>query len=252
VNKSASPLKYLGALLQTDFLVLLKNRRALIITFVVPLYIIFITSLKNNGKSTLGSPGFLVVLAITIGLLSSAIMGYALTMARDRERGVFQRLRVTPAPTSIIMISRLLMQIVASILLAAVVLAVGSKVHHLSFSFVDYLGAMLAAILGGAVFLSIAQALVGLIKSAATVNAVGSLLYAGLLLTGLLGPSGVLGTTFQNFAQWSPVGTVIAVFESAIQLTTWDSHAWLSLLACFGYIIVFTAIGIKWFQWEAR
>jgi ABC-2 type transport system permease protein len=90
-----------------------------------PFYIIFITS--RNAKSTLGPPIFLVILAITIGLLSSSVLGYALTVARDRERGVFQRLRVTPAPTWVIMVSRLLVQVAANLVVTVVVLAVGKR-----------------------------------------------------------------------------------------------------------------------------
>jgi ABC-2 type transport system permease protein len=250
VNNTPKPFKYLRVLLQTDFLVLLKNKRAVIISLIVPLYILFITNL--HSKSQLGSPIFLVVLAITIGLLSTSIMGYSLTVARDRERGVFQRLRVTPAPTWVIMTSRLLVQICADLIIAIVVLVVGSKIHHLSLSVGEYASVLLVAILGGAVFLSIGQALVGLIKSAVTINSVSSLLYIALLLAGLLGPSGAFGSTFESISKWTPVGAIIAVFQSTLHQTTWDGHTWLSLLVCFGYIIVCSAIGIRWFQWDTN
>jgi ABC-2 type transport system permease protein len=250
VDNTPKPIKYLQVLLKTDFLVLLKNTRILIISLATPLYILFITS--RNTKSTLGSPIFLVVLAITIGLLSTSILGYALTVARDRERGIFQRLRVTPAPTWTIMASRLLVQVVANLVITVVVLGVGSNMHNVSLSVGEYLAVLLVSILGGAVFLSIGQALVGLVRSAILVNSIGGLLYAGLLLTGLLGPSGVLGSTFQNVSEWTPVGTIMTVFQGVVSQGVWNSQTWFSLLTCFGYIIVFTAIGIKWFRWDAR
>jgi ABC-2 type transport system permease protein len=255
VNNTPHPTSYLKALLQADFIVLLKNKRALIASLIVPLYMLFVTNIHKNGQtghSVLGSPVFLVVLAITIGILSTSILSYALTVARDRERGVFQRLRVTPAPVWTIMVSRLLVQTAANLIIAVVVLAVGEHVHQFSLSTGEYASALLVATLAGAVFLSIGQALVGLVKSATLVNSIGSLLYVALLLSGLLGPSGALGTTFENISKWTPVGTVIAVFQGTLHQTTWDSHAWLSLLACFGYILVFSAIGIKWFKWDAQ
>jgi ABC-2 type transport system permease protein len=256
VNNTAKPFNYLKILLQTDFIVFLKNKRALITSLVVPLYIIFITNIKaikhSSHVSSLGSPIFLVVLAITIGILSTSITGYALIVARDRERGVFQRLRVTPAPAWTIMVSRLLVQVFANLVIAVVVLIVGSQVHHLSLSAGEYASVLLIATLGGLVFLSIGQALVGLVRSATLVNSIGSLLYVALLLSGLLGPSGALGSTFENISKWTPVGTVIAVFESALHQTAWDGHTWLSLLACLGYIAVCSAIGIKWFRWDAN
>ncbi len=258
MNNTPKPFKYLSPLLHADFLVLLKNKRALAISFVVPLYIIFITNISSKlkhgsaGQSKLGSAAFLVMLAITIGLISTSIMGYAVTMARDREKGVFQRLRVTPAPTWVIMVSRLLIQVLANLVITVVVLLVGSRVHHLSLSTSEYVWALLIATLGGAMFLAIGQALVGLVKSATTVNAIGTLLFAALLLSGLLGPSGILGSTFQNISKWTPVGTIISVFQSALHETAWNGHTSLSLLACFGYVIVFSAIGIIWFQWDTN
>ena len=239
--------------MQADFLVLLKNKRALVASFVVPVYIIFITNINNSkhsGQPKLGNAAFLVVLAITIGLLSTSITGYAMTVARDREKGVFQRLRVTPAPTWVIMVSRLLVQVLANLVITIVVLIVGVRVHHLSLSVTEYIWTLMVAVLGGVVFLSIGQALVGLVKSATMVNAVGSLLYVALLLSGLLGPSGTLGSTFQNISKWTPVGTIIAVFQCAIHQKAWNGYTWLSLSVCFGYIVVCGAIGIKWFQWD--
>ncbi len=256
MNNNTKSLKYLRPLLQADFFVLLKNKRALLVSFVAPLYIVFITNITSKhataGQSKLGGAVFLVMLAITIGIMSTSIMGYAVTVARDREKGIFQRLRVTPAPTWVIMVSRLLIQVLSNLVITVVVLVVGSKVHHLSLSFLEYIWALLIATLGGAMFLSIGQALVGLVKSATTVNAIGTLLFAGLLISGLLGPSGILGSTFQNISKWTPVGTIISVFESALHQVTWDGHSWLSLLTCFGYVIVFSSIGIIWFKWDSN
>ena len=121
-------------------------------------------------------------MAIAYGLVAASILGYSLTVARDREQGVFQRLRVTPAPTWTIMTSRLMMQGVANLLITLVVLIVGSRLHHISLSAGKYGLVLLVSILAGAVFLSIGQALVGLVKSADSVNAAGRVLVIGLIL----------------------------------------------------------------------
>ena len=74
------------------------------------------------------------------------------------------------------MTSRLAMQVVANLIIALVVVIVGSRMHHISLSAGQYALVLLVSILGGAVFLSIGQALVGLVKSADTVNAAGRIL----------------------------------------------------------------------------
>src|ERR1700722_4005223 len=82
----------LTSLLRADFVVLLKNRRALLLSMILPLFILQTT---NSGKATnsFGGALFITGLAIACGPVSASIMSYALAVARDREQGVFQRLR---------------------------------------------------------------------------------------------------------------------------------------------------------------
>jgi ABC-2 type transport system permease protein len=241
----------LSSLLRADFAVLIKSRRALLISVVLPILILFST---NSDKAThsFGGALFIIGLAIAYGLVANSILGYALAVARDREQGVFQRLRVTPAPTWTIMTSRLAMQSLANLVITLVVLIVGSRLHHVSLSAEKYALVLVVSILGGAVFLSIGQALVGLVKSADSINAAGRVLVLGLVLLSSLGQSGTLGSTWETIARWSPVGVVMTLFAAVLNLSAWNTHDSLTLLACGGYIVVFAAIGIRWFQWDAR
>jgi ABC-2 type transport system permease protein len=239
------------SLLRADFLVFLKHRRALIISMILPVFVLVSTS-GSKATNKFGGAEFVIGLAISYGLLSTALIGYALTVARDREKGVFQRLRVTPAPTWTIMTSRLTMQAVANLIIAIAVVIVGSLIHHISPSAGQYALVLLVSILAGAVFLSLGQALVGLVKSADSVQAVARVLFAVLILLGLLGQSGALGSFWSSVARWSPVGVVMTLFAGVLDLHAWYSRDTLSVLACLGYIVVFAGIGIRWFQWDAR
>jgi ABC-2 type transport system permease protein len=241
----------LASLFRADFLVFLKHRRALVVSLLLPVFLLVST---NGSKATqkFGGAEYVIGLAIAYGLLATSLVGYALTVSRDREKGVFQRLRVTPAPTWTIMTSRLAMQGLANLILALFVVIVGSRIHHLSLSIGQYVLVLLVAELGGAVFLSIAQALVGLVRSADTVQAVARVLLAVLILLGTLGQSGALGAAWQDIARWSPVGIVMTLFAGVLDLHNWYGRDTLSLAVCFGYILLFAGIGIRWFQWEAR
>jgi ABC-2 type transport system permease protein len=237
--------------LPADASVLLKNKRSTFLSILLPLvYLVIFDSEKSQQK--LGGQLYIVAFSISVGLISVSILGYALNVARDRERGVFQRLRVTPAPTWTIMISRLLIQTLANLVIAVVVLIVASVLYHLHLGVGEWLLTILLSVVGGAVFLSIGQALVGFIKSADTINASGRIIFIALLLLGILGPDGILGNTFAAISKWSPLGTVITTLQSALHQTPWTGHTSLALLACFGYVIVFSFIGIKWFRWESR
>src|SRR5712692_8611160 len=110
----------LTALLRADFTAQLRNGRALVLTFLLPLFLLYGLFAGKRGV-VLGDPLFRVAAALTLGIASIAILGYTATVARDREQGVFQRLRVTPAPTWTIMVSRLAVQVVAMLVMAVVV-----------------------------------------------------------------------------------------------------------------------------------
>jgi ABC-2 type transport system permease protein len=240
----------LGSLLRADFIVVLKNRRSLVLSILLPVILLLITN-SERGEARYGGSLVLVGLAITTGLLSTSVLGYALTTARDREQGVFQRLRVTPAPTWTIMASRLATQVAANLVMTLVVLVIGARMHHLSLSAQQYALVLLVSILGGCVFLSVGQALVGLVKSADAVNAAGRIIYMVLFIGGVLGLGGELGATLDSITRWSPVGTLMTMFAGALDISAWNSHDTLSLVASLGYIAFFAAIGIRWFQWES-
>ena len=240
-----------SALLRADFTVFLKNRRSVVISILLP-YLILQSTNTKTGTANLGGSLFVIGLSITFGLASTSIMGYSLAVARDREKGVFQRLRVTPASTSDIMVSRLAVQILANLIIALIVLIIGSRIHHVSLSAGKYGLVLLISALGGTMFLGIGQALVAFVKTSETVNSTARLLYIGLILLGLLGQGGSLGHTWDTIAHWSPVGSVMTLFAGVLNLSAWNGHDTAELFATLGYIAVSTTIGIRWFQWEAR
>jgi ABC-2 type transport system permease protein len=245
-----------GSLLRADFTVLLRSGRTLLLNIAIPILILVIVGLHAGGGTgnalTNGGVGFTIGLALTYGLMASSLMGYSITVARDRDSGVFQRLRVTPAPTWAIMTSRLLVQIVVDLIMTVVVLIIGGIIYNTVFNVGQYLLIVCVSILGGAMFLAIAQAVVGLVRSAVVVNAVGRILYVVFLLLGLLGSSGLLGSTVKNISAWTPVGALINLYGGVLNIAHWDWTDTNGLIATVGYIVIGGFIGIRWFRWEAR
>lgn len=241
----------LFALLRADATVTVKNRRSLVLSLLLPVVLLLATH-ADQPTEKLGGATFVIGLSIAYGLAATGLLGYALTVARDRDQGVFQRLRVTPTPTWAIMASRLATQVAANFVISIVVLVIGSHLHSLSVSAGEYLLVLAISIYASAVFLAIGQALVGLTKSADTVNAGGRILFGVLMFLGLFGASGTLGGAWEAISRWSPVGIVMRLFAAVQHVSAWTGSDSLSLLAGCGYILVCGAAGIRWFQWEAR
>ena len=241
----------LTALLRADFTLQLRNGRALVLALLPPLVLLYAQFAGKRGVQ-LGDPVFRVATSITFGIASIAILGYTATVARDREKGVFQRLRVSPAPTWTIMVSRLAVQLASMLVMTVVVLLAAAVVEKVSLDPAPYLLTLLAVIFSSAVFLGVGQALVGLIKSPDTVNAVGRLSYLPLFALGLFAHSTIFGTTFETIARWSPGGAVAMLLAGAMQPAAWSADTWWALLASVLYAVVFAGIGIRWFQWSPR
>jgi ABC-2 type transport system permease protein len=238
-------------LLEADFTVQLRNNRALLLSFALPLVLLYGLFAGKRGLA-LGDPQFRVAAALTLGMASIAILGYSMTVARDREKGVFQRLRVTPAPTWTIMTSRLLVQVAAILAMAVVLLVAADLFVGISLTAEAYLLTFISVIFSSALFLSVGQALAGLVKSADTLSAVGRIAYIPLFALGLFGHSTIFGTTFELISRWSPGGTVTTLLTGAMNPSSWNSDTWLALAVSTAYSVVFAGIGIRWFQWGAR
>lgn len=239
------------ALLEADLIVQIRNRRALLLSTALPLVLLIALSVGKRAD-VIGDPLTRVALCLTLGMASIAILGYSMTIARDRERGVFERLLVTPTPPWAVMISRLIVQVIAMLSMAILTLVVAGVFQGVFLSPQALVLTLLAVVFSSAVFLSVGQALVGLVRSADTLNAVGRLVYIPLFALGLLGHVDVLGTTFETIARWSPGGAVTAMLSASMHPSTWSSETWWAALASVLYTVVFAGIGIRWFQWRVR
>jgi len=241
----------MASLLRADAVVLLRSKVSTIVSILVPVVILVATSF-GKSQTRLGSPDMIIGLALTLGLITSSLLGYSLTLAHDRDTGVFQRLRVTPAPTWMIMTSRLSVQAAANLVGSVIVVNVGAILHGLTLSVGQYLLVFAVSVLGGAVFLAIGQALAAVVKSTNAVNAVSRILFIILVLLGLLGGTGLLGDTIKSISGWSPVGALMTLFSDVLSHSPWLDQDTYSVLACVGYIVVFAFVGIRWFRWDTR
>lgn len=244
----ASPSTVFTSLFRADLTTQWRNRRASIMVILIPVVIlIFWKPLVER----LGGP-FVLANCITIGLNAIGLMGYTNSVARDRDKGIFQRLRVAPAPNWMIMFSRLAVQMVMITLLSIVVFIVGNKYDGITLSAGGYLAGFFMALVGGAVYLSLGQVIVGLVKNPESVNATSRLVYFSFIMIGMFGELGMLGNTVGDVVKWSPYGAVKNIVAAGMAPASWNMDSTKALLLTLGYTIVFTTLGVKWFRWSSR
>ncbi len=239
----------LRSLMKADFTTQWRNRRSFILILIIPVIILF--SFKSAVLSGALTASFALGNCITIGLMAIGLMGYTNTIARDRDKRIFQRLRVAPLPSWSIMASRLTVQIAMILALILIVLIAGGNILLATYSPLSYLLVVLSALAGGAVYLGLGQAIVGLIKNPESVNSTTRLVYFVFIMVGMFGESGILGEKMKDMVGWTPYGTVTKILSASLNTGTWNMEATNALLATLGYAFVFIVVGIRNFQWDS-
>ena len=238
----------LSSLLRADFKTQWRNRRSVILLLLVP--VIILISWKGLVDKV-GGP-FVLSSCITIGLTAIGLMGYSNAIARDRDKGVFQRLRVTPVPAWCIMVSRLIVQIAMILLLTAVIFIVGNNYDKVTLTPAGYLVTFITAFIGGALYLGLGQMIVGLVKNAETVNSTSRLVYFLFIMVGMFGDLGVLGEQLKTIIHWTPYGTVKTILAASMKPRGWSTETSLALLVTILYAIGFSYLVIKKFKWNTQ
>lgn len=238
----------LRVLLRADVAAQMRSYRSLLLGLALP-FLVLLTTGVGKRTDALGGPAFRVGLALTVGLVSICTIGYSTAVARDRDRGVFQRLRVTPAPASAIMGSRWIIQVAFVLVMSIAVLIVTASVQHVTLSAGGFVLTVVVALVGSAVFLSIGQAIAGLIPSADTLNAAGRLIYVPLIGLSLFGNSTALGTGVEMVSRWSPGGCLETLLAAAMGASDWNGEAAAAVVASAAYAVVFAGIGVRYFRW---
>ena len=236
------------SLLRADFTTQWRNRRSFVLVLLVPVIILI------SWKSVIDKLGaaFTLSTCITIGLVAIGLMGYCNSIARDRDKGVFQRLRVGPLPSWCIMASRLVVQLAMILLLTTIVFIGGNNIDHITLTPAGYAISFFTALVGGAVYLGLGQVIVGLIQNPETVNSTSRLVYFVFIMVGLFGEVGKLGKQVQEIVMWSPYGTVKRVIAAGMQPGTWNADITTALFVTIGYAALFSIIGVKKFKWNNK
>jgi ABC-2 type transport system permease protein len=237
-----------STLLRADLTTQWRNRRASIMVILLPVII----CISWKGLIDRLGGAFILSNSITIGLNAIGLMGYSNSIARDRDKGIFQRLRVAPAPNWTIMASRLTVQLIMILILTLVLFIVGYQYDHISLNISGYAAGLAMAIVGGAVYLALGQVIVGRITNPETVNATSRLVYIAFIMIGMFGELGMLGDIIGKAVKYSPYGTVKAIVSAALVPSTWTAQTSIALLLTLGYTAVFSFLGIKWFKWSSR
>jgi ABC-2 type transport system permease protein len=153
------------------------------------------------------------------------------------------------------MASRLTVQLIMIAIMTLATFIVGYEVDNISLPITNYILGFLAALLSGAVYLSLGQVIVGRIKNPETVNATSRLIYIVFIMVGMFAEFGAmdkLGKLISLITKYSPYGAVKSIVSGGLAPTTWTTDTTTALIMTLGYTAVFTFLGVRWFRWSTR
>jgi ABC-2 type transport system permease protein len=233
------------SLLRADVFVQWRQRRALFMSHLVP--VAFVVAYKDLIP-VIGGPAVLAI-CIAVGLPATGLMAYSATVARDRERGVFQRLRAAPVPTAAIMGSRIIVQLAVITTMTITTCAFAAAFAGVNLSASSFLMVVVAALIGGATFLGMGQLVVAILRSSEAVGATVRLLYVVIAIVGGMGATGTFGSQVKNIVIWSPFGTSKGLLLAAMSPDPITASSVTALALTVGYAVVFAVAGTRWFKW---
>lgn len=243
----------LGTLIWAEAIAFTRSWRSVMWTVALPALMLLLGA-KGIGAAGANSALVLAICAsaLVTGTFALGLMGYGTVLASYRERGIFHLLRCSPAPASLMLGARLLVQLLAVLAEGVVVLLAAFLLYGVSPA-PSHIGLMFALLLlSGLVALALGQAVAAFTRSAASTMAVSRVLLIGLfVLEGMGGVTRGLPDALQRLLDWSPVKLAQELLTSALVTGHLDAAAWAHLGVLAVWILVIGFAGLRWFRWES-
>jgi ABC-2 type transport system permease protein len=238
-----------------------RDPTAVFFAVVLPVMFLFIfVSVFGNesielpgGRLIKGSTYYLPGI-VTLGIISTTFVNLAISLTVSRERGLLKRVRKTPLPGWGFMAGRILTSVVAALLLAVVLVALGRLIYGVAVPDSALVGAFIALVVGVAAFSALAFALTSAIPSENSAAPITNALILPLyFISGIFIPDELLPEGVRRAADLFPVKNLYEAFLTAFDPTT--SGAGIeagSLGIVAGWGVVAAAIAARTFRWAPR
>lgn len=190
---------------RADLLRTIRDRRFFFFTLLMPVGFYFIFIHEQSGLTKIGgtywSSYFMVSMA-AFGVVGASVNTLGVRLATERKSGWVRWLRTTPLSSTAYAISKILTQLVLSLLIIVVVFAVAHADQNVSLSALTWIEVVLWIWVGSVPFAALGV-LIGLAGNSAQV--LGTLTYLVLsFLGGLWTPIQLLPKTMRDIAQVMP------------------------------------------------
>lgn len=240
--------------LNFDLLIFRRNPAGTFFTVVLPLiFLVIFTSIFGNNElengakvATLYVPGIL-----TLAVVSATGVNAAITMTARRERGVLKRVRGTPVPPWIFVLSQALSGVVIAVVMTIIIATVGRVLYGVEVQFETLPSLLISLFLGAMAFSAIGLALTSVIPSEDAAPAVTNAIFLPLyFVSGVFIPDTEVPDWVSTVGNLFPVSHLNqALQESFNPFATGSAWPWNHWLVLAGWGLVCAVVTLKTFRW---
>jgi ABC-2 type transport system permease protein len=236
-----------------------RNPASVFFTVMFPVMFLVIFELVFGGEDRLEGLGvevstYYVPAIITLSVVSATFQNLAMTVTLDREDGILKRVRGTPLPGWVFMAGRIGNSIVVSLLMLALLTAIGRIAYGVEVPW-ERLGAVaLALAVGAATFCSLGLALTAAIPTQGAAAPITNLVIFPLyFLSGVFIPESEIPDGVLHVADAFPVRHLFeALFTAWDPATTGAGIAWGDLAVVAAWGVAGLVVALASFRWEPR
>ncbi len=238
-----------------ETLAFLRNRQARFFTLALPVMflVIFVSVFGNDalGPQHIKAATFYVPGICALGVISASFTNLVISIVTQRELGIFKRRRATPVPAWVLIIGRTLTAVATSLLVVAVLVAIGRLAYGVRLPTSTLPGVALTVLVGSAAFACLAYATSTVISTAEGAQPVVLALTLPLyFISGVFIPSITLPHWLHVIAQVFPVEHLAAGLHTAFDpATTGAGISWSNLAVLGVWGVAGLVVAVRRFAW---
>lgn len=237
-----------------DLLIFRRNPAATFFTVILPLiFLVLFTSIFGNGELANGAKVATVYVPgiLTLAIASATLVNPAITMTTRRERGMLKRVRSTPIPPWVFVLSQALSGVVLAAIMTVVITLIGRVLYGVELQF-ETLGNLLISLLVGAMaFSALGLAMTTIIPTEDAAPAVTNAIMLPLyFISGVFVPSGDVPGWVNTVGNLFPVAHLNQALQESYdpfaESAAWPWNHWLVIAGWGLFGVIMT---LKTFRW---
>jgi len=240
--------------LKFDLLIFRRNPAATFFTVILPLiFLVIFTSIFGNEElpngakvATVYVPGIL-----TLAIASATAVNLAITMTTRRERGVLKRIRSTPIPPWVFILSQMLAGALISAVMTVIISAIGRVLYGVQLQWETLPNLVISLVLGAMAFAALGLAMTSIISSEDAAPAVTNAIMLPLyFISGVFVPDTQVPDWVSTVGNLFPVAHLNQALQESFDPfavgAAWPWNHWLVLAAwgVFGALVT-----LRTFRW---